>query len=407
MIGDRIRQARLAVGMTLEEVAGRLGPIGHPITKAGLSKYERNKSTPGQAFLAALGKVFKVKASFFVTEPRVSIQWLAFRKRAKMTKTRQEQVKAFAGQVVESQVWLHSTLYPSEKPVFPATKKAQTIRDAERAALRLRTEWRLGEGSIDSLTSVVEDHGGIVVAHGELDTDGQFDGLAGWANGTIPVTVVGMNVPDDRARYNLAHELGHLLMDCSDLDDAEEEKLAHRFASALIVPAAVLRRELGSKRRRVGMREFGVLKRKHGLSMQSLVRRASDLEIIEDSQYKTLCAEFSQFGWKKEEPVEYSGDERPTRLMQMVLRALSERIITEERAERICPGCTEGMPGEKGQVDKSISASALRKLPRDQRDAIMAAAAKKAEAQYVDNRELTDFEAFSEEDLNDQNREAQ
>ena len=49
-----------------------------------------------------------------------------------------------------------------------------------------------------------------------------------------------------------------------------------------------------------------------------------------------------------------------------------------------------------------MSASALRRLPRDERDAILAAAAERAEHEYLHNRELTDFEAFGEEDLNDQ-----
>ena len=401
MIGDRIRQARLAAGMTLDEVAEQMESLGHPITKAGLSKYERNKSTPGQTFLTALGKVLRVKANFFVTEPRVSIQWLAFRKQARMPKSRQAQVKAFAAQVVESQVWLQSTLYPNEKPVFPTREKAQSVEDAERAAQRLRAKWRLGEGSIDSLTGIVEQRGGIVIAHSGIETERDFDGLAGWANQSVPIAIVSADVPDDRIRFSLAHELGHLLMDCAEVDPKEEEKLAHRFASALIIPAAVLRRELGSKRRRVAMREFAILKRKYGLSMQGLVLRAFDLRIIEASQYKTLFAQFSQFGWRKKEPVEYVGDEKPARLLQMTLRALTEGIVAKERAEQICPGCTSGIPSETHEADKPMPASVLRKLPRAQRDAILAAAAKKAEPEYLDNRELTDFEAFGEEDLND------
>jgi len=402
MIGNRIRQARLAVGLTLDEVGERLGSLGQPITKAGLSKYERNKSRPGQAFLVALGKVLGVKANFFVTEPSVSIEWLAFRKQVKMAKTRQEQVKAFAGQRVEAQVRLQTTLYPDEKPVFPKPAKARSLEDAESAARGVRDAWTLGEGPIDSLTGAVEDRGGIVVAHAAIGTGREFDGLAGWANGTIPITVVSENVPDDRARYTLAHELGHLLMDCAEVDSKEEEKLAHRFASALIVPPTVLRRELGPKRRRVAMREFAILKRKYGLSMQSLVRRAFDLGIIEAPQYNTLCTQFSQFGWRQREPVEYEGDEKPARLLQMALRALTERMITRERAEHICPGCTAEMPSEVAEGDKPMTAAALRKLPREQRDAILAAAAQKAEPEYLQNRELTDFEAFSEEDPDDQ-----
>ena len=43
----------------------------------------------------------------------------------------------------------------------------------------------------------------------------------------------------------------------------------------------------------------------------------------------------------------------------------------------------------------------LRKLPRDQQDAILAAAAAMAEEDYRSDKELTGFEAFSEEELDD------
>lgn len=48
-----------------------------------------------------------------------------------------------------------------------------------------------------------------------------------------------------------------------------------------------------------------------------------------------------------------------------------------------------------------ISPSELRKLPREQRQAILAAAAERAEEDYRSDRELTGFDAFSEEERND------
>ena len=50
-------------------------------------------------------------------------------------------------------------------------------------------------------------------------------------------------------------------------------------------------------------------------------------------------------------------------------------------------------------LEKNWTAAELRKLPADQRDAILAAAAAFAEGIYRDDSQLTDFEAFGEEDL--------
>jgi hypothetical protein len=48
---------------------------------------------------------------------------------------------------------------------------------------------------------------------------------------------------------------------------------------------------------------------------------------------------------------------------------------------------------------KHWKASELRKLPPEQRDAILEAAAARAEEDYRNDRELTVFEAFGKDDL--------
>lgn len=49
-----------------------------------------------------------------------------------------------------------------------------------------------------------------------------------------------------------------------------------------------------------------------------------------------------------------------------------------------------------------VSPSELRKMPREQRQAILAAAAQLAEEDYRSDKELTGFDAFSEEEQNDE-----
>ncbi|MCI0377239.1 MAG: hypothetical protein L0215_06525 [Gemmataceae bacterium] len=48
-----------------------------------------------------------------------------------------------------------------------------------------------------------------------------------------------------------------------------------------------------------------------------------------------------------------------------------------------------------------ITPSELRKMPREQRQAILAAAAELAEVDYREDKELTGFDAFAEEELDD------
>jgi len=50
-------------------------------------------------------------------------------------------------------------------------------------------------------------------------------------------------------------------------------------------------------------------------------------------------------------------------------------------------------------ISTRLSARELRRLPPSERDAILLAAAKRAESEYRGDRELTAFEAFGKDDL--------
>jgi Zn-dependent peptidase ImmA (M78 family)/transcriptional regulator with XRE-family HTH domain len=398
VIADRIRQARLAAGMTQDEVVKRLAEVGHPITKAALSKYEKKKSEPKQTLLILLGRVLNVKPSYFLSEPTLTVKWLAFRKQTKLSRGKQEQIKAYVEEVVEHQAWLQATLYPRQPTTFPKPVRIQSPEDAEVASQKLRKAWALGDAPIDSLVEMVEDKGGFVVEYPESGT--QFDGLSGRADGR-PVIVVNPGTQVDRFRYNVAHELGHVFTVCPrQLSEKEQESVAHRFAAALLVPARVAKEELGEKRRHLDFGELGVLKQKYGLSMQAWVRRAKDLEVISDSVYKSLCIEFSSRGWRQQEPFRYQGHEKPKRLVQMVLRAVSEGIVSPDDANRMCQGCgTDPIAAVRKVGESALSPTELLRLPRAERIQILADAAPQAEKEYRANPDLTDFNAFGEDDL--------
>lgn len=400
MIGDRIRQARIATGMTLDDVRLALSGEGLLLTKAGLSKYELNKSVPKAAALLTIARVLEVPASYFLDEPSVSVEWVAFRKHATLSKGRQEHITAFASDVAEKQVQLLSALYPLQVPHFPASRHVDSPEDAEAAALDARRTWDLGKAPIESVTQVVEDHGAVAV--GWSDDSRQFDGLSGWVNGTIPIAVVNTSVPDDRRRYNLAHEVGHMVMTQNRQPADEEEQLAHRFAAAFLVPADIARQELGAKRRCLGIDELGLLKQKYGLSMQAWVRRAKDLQIIDAAHYSSLCREFSRRGWRKREPFAFTGHEEPLRLQQLTLHALAEGVISEAHANRICPGVIQEPISNPKHVASTMRVSDLLRLPEDERSRILETAAASAESEYRTDPELTAFDAFRDTDMFDE-----
>lgn len=394
MVGERIRQARTAAGLSQDEVVARLGQLGLSLTKGGLSKYERGGSLPKPTLLRGLAKTLGVDAVFFLEEPAFAVRWLAFRKTPRLSLARQQQVKSKAETQIELLLSLRNSLQvprPAEPHPLFAVHNAE---DAERAAEMVRDHWQLGGQPIESVTTAIEDSGGVVIE--SAGSSEHFDGLAGWADETIPVVVVSGEAPDDRRRFSLAHEIGHLFMETDPtLDSKAEEKLAHRFAAAFLVPAETARRELGEHRRKLDFQELEILKRKHGLSMQAWICRAADLGIIEASYCKTLLATMSARGWRRREPMELEASERPRKLKQLVLRALAEGLLSQARAERILPGIGRELePAESAGTARSFA-----QLPPAEQQSRLERGAELLAPEYQPGGLLAGFESFAEEDF--------
>lgn len=177
MINHRIRQARIISGFTQDEVIQVLNEHGVSLTKAALSKYERGASVPRASLLKHLGDVLNVPAEYFLREPKVSLDWIAFRKRATVGTREQERVKALAFEQVEAYVELRERLTHEPIAPFPKCIPVATLDEAEAAAEQMREAWGLNDQTIESMTDLIEDNEGIVIElSGSKDT---VDGLAG------------------------------------------------------------------------------------------------------------------------------------------------------------------------------------------------------------------------------------
>ena len=391
MLPERLREARLAAGLTQAELAVLLEDEQVSLTKAALSKYELGKSTPTPRVFRALCRALGVRPGLLLTEPQVAIEWRAFRKKARLSKTRQAQVKVIAARRVESHVRLQRLIDPDARARLPAPRPIETVAEAEDVANELREHWRLGTSPIESVTETIEDRGCVVVECDGADRD--FDGLSGWADSSFPVIVMGRGEPADRRRLNLAHEVGHLLIEPTHVD---EEKAAFRFGAAFLAPREACYSELGKRRRSVSLSELGYLKRKYGLSMAAWIYRATDLGIVSDRHANSLWRKMSSLGWRTREPEEFVGREEPTKLRQLALRALSEGLVTPERAEAILPGIVQ----EQRDCKASL-AMRLRTLPPQRREAALSTAAKALAGYYGETDTIHEFEALDPEDLLD------
>ena len=71
-----------------------------------------------------------------------------------------------------------------------------------------------------------------------------------------------------------------------------------------MAPASEILTEVGTKRSFITLQELIFLKSRFGLSIQALLYRLRELDIINNSYYKNWCIEINKKNWKKHEPAE-------------------------------------------------------------------------------------------------------
>ncbi len=328
-IGERLKLARRMARLSQQALADRAG-----VSKMAISKYEHNQMMPGSEVLLKLAEVLGVRMEFLLrTAPGLDIKPMYYT-HSRMSRINEEAV------VAQIQEWLERYLiiedfFPSEErlsfnfpPGFPYPVKQ--IEDAERAAERLRDAWRLGDNAIENLTELLEARG---IKVGLIDGGEHFDACTFWVNAQMPVIAIKDGLPGDRERFDLAHELGHIMLDVS--PETDEEKAAHRFAAAFLVPASVTVLELGRTRHSLDAYELLLLKKKYGMSMAAWIYRAKELGILNDQDAQRQWQDFSGRGWRKQEPGEPLPSEEPQRLVRMVRRLLAEDVISRSRAKEL------------------------------------------------------------------------
>ncbi len=326
MIGHRIRQARIAAGFSLRELASRME---NRVSAQAIHKYENGAATPGSDVLISLSKALGVRIEYFFRpeEEEVVLSEPEYRTGAKTPAKRRAAIYSRAKERIEKYLAVES-LFPdrqlhTETAHLPHRYSIKSISDIEKAADDLRRAWGMGDGPIDRLLETFEDHGVKVVL---LAVEDSIDGLSCRANGTIPVVIIKGNQAGDRLRFSAAHELGHL---CLRLPlNMKPEMAANRFAGALLAPGNAVRRELGFRRSSISFYELLELRQKYGMSVQAWMHRARDLGIIGDRHYAHFCRELRKKGIAEKEFGPELQLEKSGRFERLVMRAIEEDLIT-------------------------------------------------------------------------------
>jgi Zn-dependent peptidase ImmA (M78 family)/DNA-binding XRE family transcriptional regulator len=323
-IGSRIKRARKGANVSQRDLAARVG-----LSAMMISKYENDKSVPDSEMLIRFARELGTKIDYFFRPDTFSVELQAYRKHAKLGKKKMDAIK------IRIQDWLERYLevedfFPQEKikhetPTYPVN----AMEDVESAAAKLREQWHLGLDPIENLIQLLEDKG---IKVGLVSGFDDFDACTFRFDDNL-VIASKSEISGDRQRFNIAHELGHLVLNCH--QSLDEEKAAHRFAGAFLVPAEKAIYELGMVRSDLAVNELYLLKHKYGLSMQAWIYRAKDLSIISVSASRRLFKQFRSNYWHRQEPGDAYPPEKPSRMQKLVYRALAEDLITRSKAQEL------------------------------------------------------------------------
>jgi len=361
IISKRIRQYRLARGMSLDDLAASMGGI---VSKMALSKYERGLMLPTNRVTEAIAKVLNVKMIDLLSAPDFKVEFMGYRKGSRLRNSDKESIQGEVLVKLEERMKIHHLLYSDKKPNLPERRKINSYDEVEQIAADLRVLWELGMAPIKNLTEVLEQNFIHVIF---LECEKAFDGISTRiysSDGELKAVAVvsRKNIAGGRQRLNLAHELGHILMDVD--NELDKEKAAFRFGAALLAPAREMYKLAGRKRNRFLLEELLLMKRFFGISIQALITRLVDLEILSENSASFWYKLINIKGWKKEEP-EKLPEEDSTWLETNAMRAYSEGLISSEEASFMLGREI----GEK--INSMIKRREFLKLAKEERERIL------------------------------------
>lgn len=326
--GEKLTEARLAKGLYKNALADRIG-----VTAMQITRYESNQDRPTPEKLASIAKALEFPYDFFTRkvwpEPLGPIFW---RSQVAETKTARDMTE-------QRMRWLCELFWTLEEELeFPRTDipdldvpddfRQITPSMIEGFAERVRREWRLKDLPIRDVVLSVE-NAGIPVVMLDIPSEKQ-DGFF-FRSPLLNRGFIGVNVHTAtaaRARFDVAHELGHLILH-KYVSSAQErdphlhkllEQQAHRFAGAFLFPKDRFFEEIAVPT----LDYFHALKKRWGMSIAAMISRSFDLGMIDKDAKSQLFISMSRRKWRGQnrEPFDSTMELERPRMLRRGVEAL-------------------------------------------------------------------------------------
>lgn len=320
--GSRFKEAMQLRAMKMTDLAEETG-----ISKQSLSLYANECNIPPAENVFKIANALRVPYGFFISESLLSIKTGKTYFRSQSSATKRDRIAA--SKKMQYVAGLYDILL--QKIDFPQMNLPKTnnidilddmqdcdsdevISKIEMLASEVRKYWGIGEGPVDNLQYLLESNGIIVT--GFKDGGNHIDAYSQQVfveNKKVFIVALALgNKPLERLRFDMAHELGHILMhrwfweeDISKEKFNAMEKQANIFASAFLLPRKAFAMNVSAYPTSLDF--YRELKKKWKVSMQAMMYRTCQLGIITNNQFQYMMRQVSKKGWRLKEPGDVPG----------------------------------------------------------------------------------------------------
>lgn len=328
---EQLRRARELAGLTKTELADRIEK-----TASALSQFEAGASRPDAETLASISLALQVPVWFFCrdsVDQLLDLESCHFRTlRATSQGRRRQAVRV--GELLDELLSVlegEGVSLPREH-VSVLRRSVSTPEKIEALAGDVRSAWGLGNGPITSPIPLAESHGVRVLPLTKACEE--VDAFSFW-RGNSPVVLLSLAKPPSRVHFDLAHELGHLLMhDDVAPGSPQAEAEADRFASAFLMPKAAFLQEAPA---RWSFPVFLALKRRWRVSIQAAVYRSYQLSRLSLASYRRAFMYLNRFQMRRLEPNEWTlvGPQVLNRALELVADDFPISALSDELGIRV------------------------------------------------------------------------
>ena len=326
---ERLSQILAARRLSQVQLASLVG-----VSPATVSKWRAGSQAPEREALERLASVVNVIPEWFTRQTAQKVSLPLFRSNASahvaaraMLEARLEWAQDIAMGLSEFVDYPELNL-PSRTFTDPDEISAAEI---ELAASECRDMWRIGRTAAQDIALAIEGAGVILIR--EETGVAQIEGLSAWSE-VLGRPLVLLSADKDngyRSRFDLAHELGHLILHRHIPRATERERhkqmeqQAHRFAGAFLLPAETFALEV---RMPVTLDDLLLLKRRWGVSVGAIVMRLRALKILDEDGAQALFKRRSARWGAKSEPGDSDrAPERPRLLRRTVDLLVEENVM--------------------------------------------------------------------------------